>query len=438
MKNCLYKRDFNKRASTIALAFIVATSGLLGGCTSAANSEKTKDVILTSDLDSQKKNTDNQAKIMEEYNSLIKDNSSLTDILKFIDKNIPQSSKTDGSAILDAFENAQKNYLTKLSEKYYEDQRIQDKISKIYKADFDINKLDSIEDAKVKALLTETRDSGYKVDTAEGMFYPVINYEVYKKYSDSVSSDMKDYIDIMAVESNKAPAKDAALVISWDEMVNRAANLQKFIGQNKDSIKLQDIKNLYKKYITFTFLGLNNTPLFKYTTKVMSPEAKKAYGTTMVISNNNEYYKIIGDYLKILEKNNYTLTPEVDKYRKDTMNKLLNDLQQKPQVEVPVELKEVEGEQKSVDQGHSPWKLDPIYVAQVFISLKISPEGIKGDYPIKYEDLKITDNTGNSVIVTTSDVKSPIKSVYLKRLIKQDDTGIWTVVGYDPVLPIVK
>lgn len=105
----------------------------------------------------------------------------------------------------------------------------------------------------------------------------------------------------------------------------------------------------------------------------------------------------------------------------------------KPQVKVPVNLKIEENDQKSVDAGHSPWKLDPVFVTQVFVSLKIFPEGIQGDYPIKYEDLKVVKNTGEEAIVEVPGDKTPIRRVYLERLIRQDNTGIWTVVGYDPV-----
>lgn len=105
----------------------------------------------------------------------------------------------------------------------------------------------------------------------------------------------------------------------------------------------------------------------------------------------------------------------------------------KPKVEVTVDLKIEEADQKSVDAGHSPWKLDPAFVAQVFVSLKISPEGIEGEYPIKYEDLNMLQNTGKEVIIEVIGEKNPIRKVYLKRLIRQDSTGIWTVVGYDPV-----
>ncbi|MBM7871309.1 hypothetical protein JOC70_002807 [Clostridium pascui] len=104
-----------------------------------------------------------------------------------------------------------------------------------------------------------------------------------------------------------------------------------------------------------------------------------------------------------------------------------------PQVKVPVDLEREKNNQKSVDAGHSPWKLDPVFVTQVFVSLKISPEGIQGDYPIKYENLKIVKNTEKEAIVEVLGDTAPIRRVYLQRLVRQDSTGIWTVVGYDPV-----
>jgi outer membrane lipoprotein-sorting protein len=104
----------------------------------------------------------------------------------------------------------------------------------------------------------------------------------------------------------------------------------------------------------------------------------------------------------------------------------------KPQVEVPVNMEVEQNEQKSVDAGHSPWRLDPAYVAQVFVSLEMSPGGITGDYPIEYEKLEVVENNGVKAVVKVGGDKTPIRKVYLERLIRQDSTGIWTVVGYDP------
>ena len=103
-----------------------------------------------------------------------------------------------------------------------------------------------------------------------------------------------------------------------------------------------------------------------------------------------------------------------------------------PQVAVPYDLTVEENDQKNADAGSSPWKLDPAFAAQVFVSLKMSPGGITGDYPIAQDELTITKNNGVETIIEVNNDHSPIKRVYLKRLIRQDSTGIWTVVGYDP------
>lgn len=108
-------------------------------------------------------------------------------------------------------------------------------------------------------------------------------------------------------------------------------------------------------------------------------------------------------------------------------------LSMKPQIEVPFDLAVEEHSQLSVDEGHSPWRLDPAFVAQVFVSLLISPEGIQGDYPIRYEDIKITQKTDKDAIALICGYMAPASRVYLKRLVRQDSTGIWTVVGYDQV-----
>lgn len=103
----------------------------------------------------------------------------------------------------------------------------------------------------------------------------------------------------------------------------------------------------------------------------------------------------------------------------------------KPQIEVPVNIEVEKGDQKNADKGSSPWKLDPVFVAQVFTSLKVSPDGIQGDYPVKQEELKLVNNTATEAEVEVKSSKTNISKVYLKRLVKQDKTGIWTVVGYN-------
>ncbi len=146
--------------------------------------------------------------------------------------------------------------------------------------------------------------------------------------------------------------------------------------------------------------------------------------TSITWQQNKREYQVIGngsmDEINVFIKG---LTGEKAVLSKESLST--------PQVKVDYDIKAEEQTQKQVDAGHQPWKLDPAFVAQVFTSLLIQPEGIKGEYPIPYEDFKIIKNTGSSIIVEVDNKKSPVSKVYLKQLVRQDSTGIWTVIGYD-------
>lgn len=146
--------------------------------------------------------------------------------------------------------------------------------------------------------------------------------------------------------------------------------------------------------------------------------------TSITWQQNKREYQVIGngsmDEINVFIKG---LTGEKAVLSKESLST--------PQVKVDYDIKSEEQTQKQVDAGHQPWKLDPAFVAQVFTSLLIQPEGIKGEYPIPYEDFKIIKNTGSSIIVEVDNKKSPVSKVYLKQLVRQDSTGIWTVIGYD-------
>jgi|SRR5680860_414527 len=105
-------------------------------------------------------------------------------------------------------------------------------------------------------------------------------------------------------------------------------------------------------------------------------------------------------------------------------------LPNQPSVKVAIDMDIVKNNQQQVDSGSSPWQLDPMQVAFTFAALQISPSGINGTPPLDYDSLKVSTNTGTDAVIQISE--GPVKTVYVKRLIRQDQSGIWTVVGYDP------
>lgn len=312
----LNKKAFLRSVSVLMSISVIVGAGLLSGCAAREASTDTSEV---SGKDTAVNQEDSQAKIMAELTLLLGKSPKADEVIGFIDKNISQVSKEYASAMLSGLEATQKGGLPELEKKYFKGNAIQNKLSKVYKPGFDINKLEDIKDNGLKDLLAETRDMGFKIETAEGSYFPIMNYEFYKKYSTYVTADMKDYIDIMAVETSKVPAKDAALVIGWEEVIKRASAQEKFIRNHENSAKLGDMKELHKKYLTFMLYGLNNTPLFSYDKKVMDDDAKEVYLEAVKNSEDSSLIKLLGEYMDLLKKTEYKLTDEVEKFRKEAV-----------------------------------------------------------------------------------------------------------------------
>ncbi|MGE5632666.1 MAG: hypothetical protein ACM3TR_16490 [Caulobacteraceae bacterium] len=263
-----------------------------------------------------------QAAIAADFKALVDKESGVQELIGFIDKNISSVSKDVASIMITGLEEAQKKYLPDLEKEFYSDVSIQEKMLKEYPRGFDMGKIDNVKDEKLKKLLVETRDSGYKVETAEGMYFPIINYQFYKKYSSYATPDIAEYVNIMSVESDKVPAKDAAIVIGWDEVLNRASSQEKFLEKYGDSIRADDIKELYKKYVTFALYGANNTPMFSYGKKLMDNEAKGIYAKVAASNEGGKLKEIIAGFFDTVKKNGYKLTDEVDQYRKGIIDNI--------------------------------------------------------------------------------------------------------------------
>ncbi|OPX87639.1 MAG: hypothetical protein A4E53_02418 [Pelotomaculum sp. PtaB.Bin104] len=256
--------------------------------------------------------------IMNDFQALIQKDSSVEEVAGFINNNISSVSEEDASKMVDQFEIIQKKNLPQFEIMFDED-GMQDKINSEYKA---VTAQSDIKDSELKELLAKTKNSGYKVETAEGFFFPIIDYEFYKNFSSYVTPDVKDYIDIMAEESDKVPAKDAALVIGWDEVLKRALSQEKFINTHKDSVKVNDVKELYKKYVTFALYGLNNTPLFRYDSKILDPKAKEVYLDAVTNPGDSRFLKTLNGFLDLVKNNNCKLADEVEQYRDNVIKKL--------------------------------------------------------------------------------------------------------------------
>jgi hypothetical protein len=127
-------------------------------------------------------------------------------------------------------------------EKRFANDSVQRAIVKTYKKGDTFTSLTKhTKDHSLIKLLKEASASGYMLETAEGFFFPVVDYASLKPYNTYVSADIKAYIAIKAVESEQPSVKDAGLMIGYQQLVNRALSQEKFIQQYPNTvIQLRD------------------------------------------------------------------------------------------------------------------------------------------------------------------------------------------------------
>ena len=132
------------------------------------------------DKSSDKGGQDRERVLIDEFNALVRNNAGISDIVAFMDENISFVSPENVSVMINWLEEAQKEYLPILEEMINNSNAVKKNIEDELGAGLDISKADSTADEELKKLLTDMRDKGFKFETAEGYFFPVINYEFYK------------------------------------------------------------------------------------------------------------------------------------------------------------------------------------------------------------------------------------------------------------------
>lgn len=291
-------------------ALLIILSGLLSGCAGKAPSP-------IQDTARQ------EPAIMAEFTKLMEDPSStVAQVVQYVDANHTAVSKENAAVMVMALEQKQKTGLPDIEKRFSADEALQAALAKAQQKRGSADYINAVEDSAVKERLQAVKNSGYKIETAEGMYYPVIDYEMYKKYRPNVTPELAAYIDIMTIEAQKPPAKDAALRIGWDELVKRALAQERYLIEYPNSPKTTDIKMLLNKYAMFALYGTNNTPLFDYDTKLMAGEAKKVYLETAWEDKNGVFSKKMREYVAVLKSNDYRLSSQVREFQNQSAKEI--------------------------------------------------------------------------------------------------------------------
>lgn len=283
----------------------------------SANTDKT---IVTS-----AKTATSSTITLSHFKKLLSSSEKLPQAVSYLQKNIKKVTSSTGTLLVLTLENAQNKYLDAWTNQYTES--IQKKLMNMYTStgiygDEDMNDIiKRAKDPALKKLLSNTKNSGYRIINEEGYYMPIIDYDQYDAYDDYITKDIDAYIDIMAEESDQPALMDAGLVIGWDDLLERTLDMEQFILKYPHSNRLSVIQQNYNYAVYTVFYGAENTPLFDSTSKTIDPDAKKQYLDLLNDKDTAEDYPsstLLNDLHGLMDlaaQSNYKLTSKLEAYR---------------------------------------------------------------------------------------------------------------------------
>jgi len=325
-----------KKKITVFSVAILILSLILSGCvkkeTSASipkddpshtiessqnDEEKEADEVLPSEEDKTQEveseenediyDPDKEYLTFEEYNlKLLKDHSG-KDALRYLENNIKYLSieKADESItkFVEHQTDSQGYYINMIS-----DDNIQKNIDSAYNYDTGIFDSDLYKDKDTKDLIIEIIDSGYKLYPDEGMYYPIIDYSIFKEFYDYLSDEMISYIDILSMDSDNPPSLESSTALTFDEITKRILKAENHINNYPNGQTFSTIYDVYKMYNSFYIVTMAYTNGFDFENKEISPELKESYENFIKGNPFSASARLVEDYYNILEADDFKLT----------------------------------------------------------------------------------------------------------------------------------
>jgi len=275
----LIQHRFKVMASVIILSLALTACGTKNGepgaTTPSPTASPTASAPAPTESASVEPTQESDELIVNHYREMTLAGTPANELYTELKKSIENVQPVHGDELIRALEAFYKEDLPK-TEKAFEATEVQQALSGL---DWPITDeaIAGLKDEAVRKLVETTVDGGYKVETAEGFYFPVVDYGKLLTFGDQVSISMKTYLELMAMESDSPTAKDAGLVISWDELAARVLANESYIVTFPDTPERKQIESNYIRYLSIYFIGMSNTPNFDYETFAILPELKAQY-----------------------------------------------------------------------------------------------------------------------------------------------------------------
>jgi len=240
---------------------------------------------------------DEKEMIMDEFRAIVEEGeASVGNIKQFMHENLPALGELEGNYMLDNLENALKKEIDVVNKNIAEFDA-EEELMELFGEDFSLSPdmIGEIEDVDLRATVQDAYDNHYRLISREGQVEAVIDYSSLKEYQEKVTDEWKEYIDIMAAESDQPPFSDGALTITFDELAERILRIENYLNRYISGPRQEELLELYENRLTAYYKGLPNTPIAAYDSGEILDNVYESYESTAA---NDGYVtsSMIGEY----------------------------------------------------------------------------------------------------------------------------------------------
>ncbi len=283
---------------------IIVSFFVISGCSNKQIEIPEKPIKDTEDSTESKKIVD-AFKVLGDSTSI-----DLKEMSAYLNDNIAKVSPENSDLMLQIYEKAQRKVLPT-----YQDTFLAKPVQSILlKYTIEELRQNLVKEDEIRTLLTEAMSFGYRIEAVEGTVAPYVDYGYFAQFKEYTTASTGSFYSLMKSESDYPSQKDGGLLITWDEVLQRATNFEAYIKDYPNSYYLDKANTHLEGYKYVAINGTPNGPLFDYDTNMMNSDAVTAYTEFVNKGQQTEFAKLIKTYLSLLETHNFVKTVEVETF----------------------------------------------------------------------------------------------------------------------------
>ncbi len=224
---------------------------------------------------------DEKEVIMNDFNALIGGDYNSEEIIPFIDANIMKLSQIEADIMIDELENKLVGDKEDLMNRIFATDK-DDELMAIGGTEkyFPEEKISAIKNSELKEEIQNAYKNMYRLVNLEGEFYPIVDYSKLVKFSNNISDELREYLEIMAMDSDDMPFADGSITISFKELADRIIKTEGHLNKYIEGLRNEKLLELYEIKLNAYMKGLPNTPIYNSGNKKVLEDVLRSYEET--------------------------------------------------------------------------------------------------------------------------------------------------------------